>query len=83
MTMTFRTLITIVLALFAFPCIEIGAISANVQSSAAFPAESMVKRMERLNELGKNEGQTVSYNTRDLNGKSAPQVEVETNNMEE
>lgn len=83
MTMTSKKLITIVLALFVFPWIGTVAISANVQFSAAFPAETLVERMERLNELGKNEGQAVSYNARDLNGKSAPRVEVETNNMEE
>lgn len=83
MTMTFRTLLKNVLALLLFYFIGTFAISGNVQYSVALPAESMVERMERLNDLGKNEGQSVSFNAKDLNGKNAPMVEVETNNMEE
>jgi len=83
MTMTFKTLIRNVLVLFIFQYIGTAAIYANVQAITAFPAESLVERIERLNDLGKSEGQSVSYNMKDLNGKYAPMVEVETNNMEE
>ncbi|MBK5196342.1 MAG: carboxypeptidase-like regulatory domain-containing protein, partial [Proteiniphilum sp.] len=55
----------------------------NIQFTGTIPAESMIDRMERLNELGKHNGQKVSYNVRELNGKNAPPLEVETNNMEE
>ena len=81
--MTFKTLIRNVLVLFIFQHIGTATIYANVQNITAFPAESLVERIERLNDLGKSEGQSVSYNMKDLNGKYAPMVEVETNNMEE
>lgn len=81
--MTLKTLIRNVLVLFLFQQIGTVAINANVQSITAFPAESLVERIERLNELGKSDGQSISYNMKDLNGKYAPMIEVETNNMEE
>ena len=80
--MTLKTLIRNVLVLFLFQQIGTVAINANVQSITAFPAESLIERIERLNELGKSDGQSISYNMKDLNG-SMPMIEVETNNMEE
>jgi len=56
---------------------------ANVQLKSSIPAESMIHRMERLNELGKINDQKVSYNAHELNGKNVPAIETETNNMEE
>lgn len=83
MTMSSSTLFRMVLVLSAFYWIATGVTSANIQFYGSFPAESMINRMERLNELGKNNGQTVSYNAKDIKGKDVPAVKAETNNMEE
>ncbi len=56
---------------------------AHVQLKSSIPAESMIHRLERLNELGKINDQKVSYNAHELNGKNVPAIETETNNMEE
>ncbi len=60
-----------------------GTVMANIQLQSTLPAESLLSRMERLNELGKENGQKVSYNAGELSGKKVPAVETETNNMEE
>lgn len=65
--------------------VSIGNLSAIVQNIGSFPAESMIHRMERLNEIGKTTGQTVSYNATEIQNENevAPAFEAETNNMEE
>ncbi len=65
-------------------CLDFGNLSASVQHDGSFPAESMVERMERLNEMGgKLTGQTVSYNATEIRDEVVPSIETETNNMEE
>ena len=72
-----------ILSLFALICIATVTTAANIQYKSYIPEESMVDRMERLNELGKDQNQSVSYNAKDLNGEKVPAIETETNNMEE
>lgn len=63
--------------------VSIGNLYAIVQNTGSFPAESMIHRMERLNEMGKTTGQTVSYNATEIRNEKAPAFDAETNNMEE
>ncbi|WP_298649128.1 TonB-dependent receptor [uncultured Proteiniphilum sp.] len=63
--------------------VNIGNLSATVQNIGSFPAESMLHRMERLNEIGKTTGQSVSYNATEIQNEEAPAFDAETNNMEE
>lgn len=56
---------------------------AEIQHSGSFPAESLAERMERLNELGKEMGQSISYNRSELSDERTPGLTVTTNNMEE
>ncbi|KUK78513.1 MAG: hypothetical protein XD92_0256 [Proteiniphilum acetatigenes] len=72
-----------IVAMFIILWIGTGNALADVQLKTSMPAESMIRRLERLNELGKKNDQKVSYNAHELNGKSAPAIETETNNMEE
>ena len=78
-----KTLLTNILMLVIFLWMGGGIAKADIQFSGVIPAESMIDRMERLNELGKLNGQKVSYNVRELEGKHVPSLEVKTNNMEE
>lgn len=48
-----------------------------------FPRESMIQRMERINENGRKTGQTVSFERRALEGLQARPFEARTDNMEE
>lgn len=63
--------------------VSIGNLSATVQNVSSFPAESMIHRLERLNEIGKTTGQSVSYNATEIQNEEAPAFDAETNNMEE
>lgn len=63
--------------------INIGFLSATIQNVSSFPAESMVQRLERLNEIGKSTGQSVSYNATEIQDEEAPAFDAQTNNMEE
>lgn len=60
-----------------------GNLSASIQDVVSFPAESMLNRMERLNEIGKGTGQSVSYNATEIQDENAPAFNAETNSMEE
>ena len=62
--------------------LQTGTVSAEVQR-LTFPSEQIVARMERLNELGKEAQQTVSYNKSELKNKQVKSCTVSTNNMEE
>ncbi|WP_286847501.1 MULTISPECIES: SusC/RagA family TonB-linked outer membrane protein [unclassified Proteiniphilum] len=73
----------IALLVMVLGCLDFGNLSASVQHDGSFPAESMVERMERLNEMGKLTGQTVSYNATEIRDEVVPSIETETNNMEE
>lgn len=48
-----------------------------------FPEENIINRLERINQLGKATGQSVSYNKAISHTKSLPAFTAETNNMEE
>ena len=52
---------------------------AEIQHSGSFPAESLAERMERLNELGKEMGQSISYNRSELSDARTPGLTVTTN----
>lgn len=67
--------------LFMACCLSLNSF-ANAQSFN-FPRESMSERMERIQELGKETGQTVSYDYEKMSGENAPSFTAETNNMEE
>lgn len=73
--------ITLSVVILCWVCI--GNLSATVQNVSSFPAESMIHRLERLNEIGKTTGQSVSYNATEIQNEEAPAFDAETNNMEE
>ena len=72
-----------ILTLFAFFWMGINLTAADVQSKKMLPAESMLQRMTRLNDWGKQNGQIVSYNISELRDQNAPAVETKTEDMEE
>lgn len=71
------------LTIYIFMWINISDVYAEMQHYGSFPAESLADRMERMNELGKETGQSVSYNMSELENKSTPALTPTTNNMEE
>ncbi|WP_294083054.1 SusC/RagA family TonB-linked outer membrane protein [Proteiniphilum sp. UBA5384] len=73
----------IILSVALLCWVGIGNLSAMIQNIASFPAESMLHRLERLNEIGKATGQSVSYNATEIQNENAPAFNAETNNMEE
>ncbi|MDD2248086.1 MAG: hypothetical protein PHC39_13620, partial [Proteiniphilum sp.] len=66
----------IALLVMVLGCLDFGNLSASVQHDGSFPAESMVERMERLNEMGKLTGQTVSYNATEIRDEVVPSIET-------
>lgn len=74
-----KNVLSVVILIWA----SIGNLSAGIQRDMSLPAEPMIHRMERLNEMGKTTGQSVSYNATEIRNEEAPAFETETNNMEE
>lgn len=56
---------------------------AKAQTSFSFPRETMGERLERIQEFGKETGQTVSFDYEKMKGEYAPSFTAQTNNMEE
>ncbi len=83
MVIKMEKMCSIVLLVMVLGWANFGNLSANVQHGGNFPVESMIERMERLNEMGKTTGQTVSYNATEIRDEIVPAIEAETNNMEE
>ena len=72
------------LGIYIFMWLNISSVQAEIQQyGGSFPAETLAERMERLNELGKETGQSVSYNMSELKNKRIPALTPTTNNMEE
>lgn len=73
-------------AIFLFTAgaiLSISSIHAEIQSMK-FPRERIISRLERMNEIGKNTGQVVTYNkTAIKNDEQLPEFTAHTNNMEE
>lgn len=71
------------LGIYLFMWINISNVHAEMQYYGSFPAESLAERMERLNELGKKTGQSVSYNISELENIQTTALTPTTNNMED
>ncbi len=79
----FSLILRSMLSIYIFMWINISNVYAEMQHYGNFPAESLADRMERMNELGKETGQSVSYNMSELENKRTPALTPTTNNMEE
>lgn len=56
---------------------------ADGQSTGSFPRETMSERMERIQELGRESNQTLSFDYAKMKDEYAPPFTYNTNNMEE